>query len=51
MYAAIGKNAQDIFVVPGQDRVVVVLCDTRTGADENKPIQFLDEEILPAIRR
>jgi CubicO group peptidase (beta-lactamase class C family)/predicted O-methyltransferase YrrM len=51
MYAAIGKNAQYIFIVPEHDMVVVVLGDTRTSADQNKPIQFLYEDVLPAIRR
>jgi len=51
IYAAIGKNAQYIFIVPRRDMVVVVLGDTRTAADQNKPVGFLYEDILPAVRR
>jgi CubicO group peptidase (beta-lactamase class C family) len=51
IYAAEGAHAQYIFVVPEHDMVVVVFGDTKTGADQNKPIGFLYDNILTAVRR
>jgi CubicO group peptidase (beta-lactamase class C family) len=51
MYAAMGKNAQYIFIIPEHDMVVVVYGDTKSGADQNKPIEFLYSYILPSVRR
>jgi CubicO group peptidase (beta-lactamase class C family) len=49
--AAMGARGQYIFILPEHDMVVVVFGDTQTGADKNKPIGFLYDSILPAIRR
>ncbi len=51
IYAAMGAHAQYIFIIPEHDMVVVVNGFTQTGADQNKPIGFLYEHILPAVRR
>ena len=51
IYAAMGRNAQYIFVVPEHDLVVVVNGDTRNATDQNRPIEFLYSHILPAVRR
>lgn len=46
-----GFRAQYIFVIPEHDMVVVVNGDTRSGSDQNKPIEFLYSHILPAVRK
>jgi len=51
IYAAMGAHAQYIFIVPEHDLVVVVFGNTQTGADQNRPIEFLYSHILPAVRR
>jgi CubicO group peptidase (beta-lactamase class C family) len=51
IYAAIGRFAQYIFIIPEHDMVVVVNGFTQPGADQNKPVQFLYDCILPAVRR
>jgi CubicO group peptidase (beta-lactamase class C family) len=51
IYAAEGAHAQYIFIVPEHDMVVVVFGDTKTGVDQNKPIEFLYDNILTAVRR
>jgi CubicO group peptidase (beta-lactamase class C family) len=51
IYAALGRNAQYIFVIPEHDMVVVVNGAARTGAEQNRPIEFLYSHILPAVRR
>jgi CubicO group peptidase (beta-lactamase class C family) len=49
IYAAMGHKAQYIFIIPEHDIVVVVNGDTQTGVDQNKPIEFLYNNILPAV--
>jgi len=49
--AAMGRQAQYIFVIPEHAMVVVVNGDTRSAADQNRPIEFLYSHILPAVRR
>jgi CubicO group peptidase (beta-lactamase class C family) len=49
--AAMGAHAQYIFIIPEHDMVVVVYGFTQSGADHNKPIGFLYDHILPAVRR
>jgi CubicO group peptidase (beta-lactamase class C family) len=51
IFAAMGFRAQYIFVIPEHDMVVVVNGDTRSGSDQNKPIEFLYSHILPAVRK
>jgi CubicO group peptidase (beta-lactamase class C family) len=51
IYAAMGHKAQYIFIIPEHDMVVIVNGDTQTGADQNRPIEFLYSHILPAVRR
>ena len=51
IYAAIGRMAQYVFVVPEHDMVVVVNGSARAGADQGRPIEFLYSYILPAVRR
>jgi hypothetical protein len=46
-----GHKAQYIFIIPEHDMVVVVNGDTQTGADQNRPIEFLYSHILPSVRR
>lgn len=46
-----GAHAQYIFIIPEHDMVVVVNGFTQSGADQNKPIGFLYDHILPAVRR
>jgi CubicO group peptidase (beta-lactamase class C family) len=47
--AAMGFKAQYIFVIPEHDMVVVVNGDTRSRADQHKPIEFLYSHILPSV--
>ena len=49
IFAAMGFRAQYIFVIPEHEMVVVVNGDTRSGSDQNKPIEFLYSHILPAV--
>jgi len=49
IYAARGRGGQFIFIIPEHDMVVVVFGDTQTAADQNKPIEFLYDNILPAV--
>ena len=51
VYAARGAHGQYIFVVPEHDMVVVVFGNTQTDADRNKPMGFLYDNILTAVRR
>jgi CubicO group peptidase (beta-lactamase class C family) len=51
MYAAMGRFGQYIFVIPEDDMVVVVNSFFSPVAEQNKPILFLYENILPAVRR
>ena len=52
IYAAIGIKAQYIFVIPEHDMVVVVNGDTiPRGVDQQKPVEFLYSNILPAVKR
>jgi CubicO group peptidase (beta-lactamase class C family) len=51
IYAARGAGGQYIFIVPEHDIVVVVFGDTKTAADQNKPIPFLYDHILTAVRK
>lgn len=51
VYAARGRYAQFIFIVPEHDMVVVVNGDAKSAADQNKPIEFLYDHILTAVRR
>ena len=50
IYAAMGRFAQYIFIIPEHDMVVVVNGFTHP-AEQSKPIQLLYENILPAVRR
>jgi CubicO group peptidase (beta-lactamase class C family) len=47
--AAMGFKGQYIFVIPEHDMVVVVNGDTRSRADQRKPIEFLYSHILPSV--
>lgn len=49
IYAAMGFRAQYIFVVPEHDMVVVVTGGTRSGTDQQRPIEFLYTHILPTV--
>ncbi len=49
VYAARGRGGQFIFIIPEHDMVVVVLGDTKIGSDQNKPVEFLYDYILPAV--
>jgi len=51
IYAAMGFRAQYIFVVPEHDMIVVVTGGTRSGVDQEKPIEFLYSHILPSVQR
>ncbi len=51
IYAARGRSAQYIFIIPEYDMVAVVFGDTKSTVDQNKPIEFLYDHILPAVRR
>jgi CubicO group peptidase (beta-lactamase class C family) len=51
IYSARGFRAQYVFVVPEHDMVVVVTGGTHDGADEDNPIEFLYDHLLPAVRR
>ena len=51
VYAARGRYAQFIFIIPEHDMVVVVNGDAKSAADQNKPIEFLYDNILTAVRR
>jgi CubicO group peptidase (beta-lactamase class C family) len=51
IYAACGFRAQYIFVVPEHSLVVVVTGATRSGADQNRPREFLYSHILAAVKR
>jgi CubicO group peptidase (beta-lactamase class C family) len=51
IFAAMGFRAQYIFVIPEHDMVVVVNGDTRSSADQNKPVGFLYSHILPSVRK
>jgi CubicO group peptidase (beta-lactamase class C family) len=50
IYAAAGFRSQYIFIIPEHDMVVVVTGGTRSGIDQKKPIQFLYNHILPAVK-
>lgn len=50
IYAAVGFMGQYVFVIPEHDMVVVVTAGARTSADMNRPVGFLYDEILPAVR-
>lgn len=50
IYAALGFRGQHILVVPEYDLLVVALANAY-GRNQNKAIEFLYEEILPAIIR
>jgi len=51
IYAARGRYGQYIFVVPEHDMVVVVYAMIPSVTDQNKPIEFFYDNILPAVRR
>jgi CubicO group peptidase (beta-lactamase class C family) len=51
VYAARGRFGQYIFIVPEHDMVVVVNGDAKSAADQNRPIEFLYDNILIAVRR
>lgn len=50
IYAAVGLFGQYIFVVPEHQMVVTVTADARSGADMNRPIEFLYSDLLPAVQ-
>jgi CubicO group peptidase (beta-lactamase class C family) len=50
-YAALGAHGQYIFIIPEHDMVVVVFGNTQTDEDRNKPMGFLYDYILTAVRR
>lgn len=49
IYAAVGLYGQYIFVIPRHAMVVTVTAGAQTSADMNRPIDFLYDEILPAV--
>lgn len=49
IYAAVGLYGQYIFVIPQHAMVVTVTAGAQTSADMNRPIDFLYDEILPAV--
>jgi len=49
IYAARGFRAQYIFVIPENDKVVVVTGETSSGRDQRQPINFIYSHILPAV--
>ncbi|MGD8494861.1 MAG: serine hydrolase [Gemmatimonadales bacterium] len=50
IYAAVGFMGQYIFLIPEHDMVVTVTAAATTGADMNRPVNFLYSDILPAVR-
>jgi CubicO group peptidase (beta-lactamase class C family) len=50
IYAAIGLNAQYIFIVPEHDMVIIVTGGTRTKEAMYKPVDFLYSDVLSAVR-
>jgi CubicO group peptidase (beta-lactamase class C family) len=49
IYAAVGFMGQYIFVIPEHGMVVTVTARAH-GADMNRPVEFLYNDILPAVR-
>lgn len=51
IHAARGRFGQFIFIIPEHDMVVVVNGFAQSGPDQNKPIELLYDNILPAVSR
>jgi CubicO group peptidase (beta-lactamase class C family) len=50
VYAAIGRWGQYLFIVPEHELVVAVFTMPWPGTDADKPVEFLYEQIIPAVQ-
>jgi CubicO group peptidase (beta-lactamase class C family) len=51
VYAAIGRWGQYIFIVPERDLVAITFTMPWPESDQNKPLEFLYDQILPAVQQ